>query len=500
MFARRTKSEEYSKNKSKIQDKQRYMFVKRNFTSKTEERPGYVDVRVDPEDDSVSQLRKVVDKNAPNAKLEHAYYRKLIKQKINYLLGMPFSVNVANNDVYLKAWNDFLNEDTRDTIKNASREAVINALSHCYIHYDQQGKLKLSRFKSIQTVCFWSDDAHTILDAFIRYYEMEVYEGMTTFIMRKVEFFTQEGIYFYVTDKQGNLRPDPDYGAKPQPYMLVSQDEEVQDKITGDAAINKIVKGALWTRLPILTIKYSEDELSLYDIIHTLVDEYNRKSSDTADTLEELKKSTTVVKNYDGENTSDFLSKMSETGVAFVRGDGDLKRIPVSTDSSLYENHMNRLRKNIFEFGGGIDMQNTQISNTSGVALKFIFADLDLDCQDFMGNLKKFFRDMKWFVDTHLYNTTGQDYSAVDISVEFNLNMVVNETEVIDNCIKSEGMLDQDTILHFHPWVTDVLDIKKALKKEKEEAQKEFMQGGYGQPAQAPQQELDAQGNPINKV
>ena len=54
-----------------------------------------------------------------------------------------------------------------------------------------------------------------------------------------------------------------------------------------------------------------------------------------------------------------------------------------------------------------------------------------------------------------------------------------NETETIDNCIKSVGILSDETIVAQHPWVTDV---KGEIERKKEEKKENFDEyaGAFG--------------------
>lgn len=51
----------------------------------------------------------------------------------------------------------------------------------------------------------------------------------------------------------------------------------------------------------------------------------------------------------------------------------------------------------------------------------------------------------------------------------------MNESEIIDNCTKSQGLISDETIIANHPWVNDSQVEMECLKKQKEEAQKEML-------------------------
>ena len=50
---------------------------------------------------------------------------------------------------------------------------------------------------------------------------------------------------------------------------------------------------------------------------------------------------------------------------------------------------------------------------------------------------------------------TGEDYSDVNYDIVFNVSMIVNESEVINNVLQSKGIVSEQTLLSNHPWVLD---------------------------------------------
>ena len=51
------------------------------------------------------------------------------------------------------------------------------------------------------------------------------------------------------------------------------------------------------------------------------------------------------------------------------------------------------------------------------------------------------------------------------VDVIFNRDMLIDEGGVIDNCIKSQGMLSRETVLKNHSWVDDVQGEMDRLKE-----------------------------------
>lgn len=52
----------------------------------------------------------------------------------------------------------------------------------------------------------------------------------------------------------------------------------------------------------------------------------------------------------------------------------------------------------------------------------------------------------------------------------FNRDILINESEIVDNCGKSAGIISNETIIAMHPWVDDQAAELERLEKEKEAA------------------------------
>ncbi len=60
------------------------------------------------------------------------------------------------------------------------------------------------------------------------------------------------------------------------------------------------------------------------------------------------------------------------------------------------------------------------------------------------------------------------NFDGEDVTVIFNRDILINETEAIDNCGKSKGIISDETIVKQHPWVDDPEEELARLKAEKD--------------------------------
>ena len=77
------------------------------------------------------------------------------------------------------------------------------------------------------------------------------------------------------------------------------------------------------------------------------------------------------------------------------------------------------------------------------------------------------FEQLLWFVKQY-FKTTGKG-DLGEVTITFNRDIMVNETEVIDNLTKLGVQLPNEILVGQVPFVNDVAKVMEMLKKEREE-------------------------------
>lgn len=399
-----------------------------------------------------------------NNRLAHNFMKKLTRQKIAYMLGKPFILTAKQRDdtqaeAYFKATKDYLNEEFLKKIKNVARDSIVCGLGWIQVYYNEEGKLSFRRCAPEEIIPFWRDSDHTVLDAIVRRYDIEYYKKQEKVTTTYLEYYLPEGTFYYVQSANGDFVPDPEHRGIQPHFVLKSQIEGEPDK------------GIVWERLPFIPFKYDADEQSLLARIKTLIDDYDRKTSDIANDIDDFPNSMLVIKNYDGESREDFVARLNDYRMVFVQGDGDAKSLQTPLDVESVDKHLERLRQDIFEFGQGVNTADKDIRDTSGVALRFIYADLDMDCVDWGEEVRWALKQLLWFVQRDILARTGEDYTDVDYTIVFNTDVIVNESETITNCLNSKSIISETTIAANHPWV---LNAKKEVEEMREKQEEDL--------------------------
>lgn len=399
----------------------------------------------------------VVIENLPNSKSIDNVYKRMVKQKNNYLLGKPFTVQ-TDDEQYTDMLNYFFDKKFMRNLKNVGKDSLNCGLGWLYIHYDENGELCFKRFRPYEIIPEWKDVDHTELDSVIRFYEITSWDGMTDKKITKVEYYTVEGVDFFEY-YNGELVPAAPYH---QDYMTVDG------------------KGYNWDRLPFVAFKYNQEEIPLLTNCKSLQDGLNQIISNFEDNMEEDSRNTILVLvNYDGENLGEFRRNLATYGAVKIKtvdgAAGDLKTLQVEVNADNYKAIIDIFKRAIVENCMGFDSKDEKLSgNPNQMNIQSMYNDIDLDASDTEIEYQAAMEDVLWFIDFHLANTGYGDFESEEVTITFNTNLPMDETTTIENIQRSVGILSDETLLANHPWVDDPQAELEKLKEQKKENMEEY--------------------------
>lgn len=387
---------------------------------------------------------QVVD-NLPNNRIVDNQYAKAVDQKVNYLLSKPITVDTDNAE-YEKQLKGIFNKRFLRTLKNLGEDCLNGGVGWLYPYYNQRGELCFRRFSPYEILPFWKDAEHTILDVALRIYEVEVYDGAYPKIIEKVEIYSAEGIKRY-TLQNGTLVVDIE---RPfDNYMLFESE-------CGEASEYN------WGRLPLVAFKYNNKELGLISRVKSLQDGINVMLSDFENNMQEDSRNTIlVIKNLDGTNLSEFRHNLSTYGAVKVKTvdgvAGEVKTLKVEVNAENYKAILNIFKKALIENARGFDSKDDRMAgNPNQLNIKSMYSEIDLDANAMESEFQASFEELLWFVNVNLENCGFGNFEGEKVDIIFNRDILINESESIDNCRKSVGILSNRSIIAQHPWISDV--------------------------------------------
>lgn len=398
----------------------------------------------------------VVVNNLPNNKIIDNMYADMVDQKTNYLLSKNLSLTTQSSE-YLKELNLIFNDEFLKVLQSLGRDAYKYGISFLYVYYNQEGQLSFKKFNAREIVPIWTDDEHLELEGVIRIYKTRKFERSVYREYINVEVYTLEGIEHY-TWNNGLSRL-----VKQESYFKIGE------------------KNYNWQKLPIIPFKCDESEIPLINKVKSLQDAINEVISDFKNDMEQNSRNTIlVIKNYGGENGT-LRHNMNLYGYIPVDSDGGVEALTIEVNAGNYESILKILKKSLIENAKGFDAKSDKLlGNANQMNIQSMYSDIDLDASAMSKEFSMSLKKVLWFINQDLLNTRKKDYTKEQVEIVFNKDILMNESQAIEECKASTGIISDETIISQHPWVKNVDDELAKLKKQKEEGLENLMQGAFG--------------------
>ena len=419
-----------------------------------------------------------VNDKLSNAKMHKNIMRKLTRQKVNTLLGKPYSIK-TDDDTYKKLLEDtYFTKFMYRKIYNTCKEAIKEGIHWLNAYYDENGELQFRRVPGNQVKVFWADREHTKIAQLIHYYEIAIYEGDKSKTVTYADYYSSSGVIHYVKEDKGFVRDKERPVEEGNFTLMVPQTEEIKNddgevvettyKLDENGNIVFEPQQMVWDRVPWIPLKYNQEETSLLKYIKSQQDSYETLLSAMVDIVIDIPNAIKYFKGYAGADLAELTANIAKFRAVLVDPDGDVGSLDTSFDGTTFGELLDRIRKDAYEDGGGVDMQSDKTGDKSGVGLKFLYSDLDLDLNELKQEMDVFFEWLLWFIDYDIRAKGGQDYSNVEVTFEYNKTNIVNESELISMINSSRDMIPDEILLPKHPFVDDVTEVEDAIERQRE--------------------------------
>ena len=373
-----------------------------------------------------------------NKRIVDNQYKRIVDQKNNYSFGKPFTIQHAD-ETYAKELSAVFTKLFNVTLRRITLDMMNCGVAYAYLYYDQEGTLQIERFKPWECIPIWKDEAHDMLSMLIHVVDVSYVDAGRKINKYMYEVYEPDG----VTSYDEKFQPL----AKTEPYLRI--DGEPYN----------------WERLPIVQFKLNDNMTPLVANVKTLQDAlnlyestyYNNVTKDVRDTV-------FVLKGYPDTDLSTFYSNIMTLGAIAVDGDGDVEMLSIKTNPADYNIMVKELKKAIVENAMSYwrDLDNLG-TNVNQMNILSMYSDIDLDADSIESEVGRAFNDILWFVNTHLDRPLDM---IEGVSIVFNRNMLMNESETIANITASAGVVSQQTLIAQHPWVNNPAAELALLAKE----------------------------------
>ena len=418
----------------------------------------------------------ILNDNLANTKSKTAQYRKSVNQKLNFALAKPFTIS-CDNEKYQKKWEEFLTPEIRAVIQRTGTDGINKGIGWVYTWINTQGKLEIIDIEPETLYPAWHDTAHTELDAIVRDYVMTVYEGLSKKNVQKVEYWDRQIVEKYIDYSQGqgtngDLIPDTNG------EFELSEGEEERATIQQTHLKKDTGEGVSWDRVPFIFFKGCVDELPLLNECRTDVDSYDMVKSKAIDSILDDIDAVLVVESVSPEigELSRARKMVQNSRIMLVEPGGKAHFEKVDADITSIAQELELIRKDVQDNTSTVDLTTIKLgTNPSGEAMKSYYEPLNTWCNGYETEFRVFMKNLKYFFDRWLSWQGGfgtfEQLQAIPITFTLVRDMMINESEVLDNISKMADILSQQTLDEKNPWVENYE--KEQQRREDEEKERQ---------------------------
>lgn len=396
--------------------------------------------------------------NAIDKRLTDNQYGKCVDQKRNYLLGRDFSLE-GENEAYIEQLDLVFDKHMRRKITETATDTILGTEAYWYPYYDGEGTLQFKKLDRRQVLVLWNDEDKTDPHSFIRFYDTVFFDGVKDKRVHHLDHYTPQGIWMWEDDKPVT--------EEPLPYTYVE-----------GAAVD------YWDgKLPLIVWRLNAKDKLLFRTVKGLQDALNEMRSQIVNVgLEDARTTILHVENYSGEMESTdgterktLRKVIAETGLICTETvdgiGGGVHTITLDFEPEKRILVADMLKRMIIDNMRAFDVKELKdMSTPNQMNIKAVYSDMAEDALEMEAQYKAAFDELLYFINKDL----GVELEH-DVDIIFNKDMMMNESEVIQDIQNSKDLLSDETLIAQHPWVKKVGPELKRLQKERKQKIKDML-------------------------
>ena len=399
----------------------------------------------------------VTDENHANNHLVHAAHRRMVIEKIAYLLNVDITIT-NDADKQLEIAKTTLGREFNSTVYDWATGASNKGVEWLHPYIDGS-ELAFMVMDAREIIPIYETSRQKKLESVIRFYTFTRVDETDGYM---VEWYWPDRVDFYTQDESGN-------------FSLTDQRGhfEFTDDNTG-----QVIGAGSWGIVPFIDLKNNPNKVTDLKAIKTLIDALDRSKSIFTNNLEDIQEVMLKVIGFGNEDPAAVRENARVHKVVCVEGgmDGanaDVDKIEVSIPHEARKVETDDIIKAIYAYGMGMNPFMFEFgSDPSGVALKILAQPMVLKAGMLEKKLVLALYDVMWFVQQYLMLNGKGEIDPDAFRFTLNKTFISNEKEMAEIQQAMNGLVTEVTRLENNSWVDDPEVEAKALEDERNNAEK----------------------------
>lgn len=349
-------------------------------------------------------------------------FKKIVDQKVLYQLGngVVFEEDQTLDDYFSDTFDEVIIDLGLDVSKKA--ESWLLA-------YKDNGKLKFTQIPAEQITPVY--DEYNKMVSVYRSFKKDDIDWV-------YEYTDKEIIRYQKKSKNKNYEEFDTIGH----YTVYN---EFSGQMVGEPEEHH------FTSIPLIPLYNNREHLSDLYNIKAFIDVYDVIMSDFANNIDDMQDAFFTLKGYTGDtqHLGEFMRQLKQFKAVPVSEDGDVTSHQLNIPTEARSTLIDLLERAIYRYSMAVDLSKIQGGSLTNVLIKAMFADLDLKCNQFESELRKFIKKLITFINEN-------DNKSFSYDCSFVREMIVNTSETVENVIKMSGLVSDKTRREILPYDIDI--------------------------------------------
>jgi len=380
-------------------------------------------------------LSRVIEEPKPNNKIAHGFCKYITNMATGYFMGKGVRFVIDDED-HKADFDSVLDEEySKDVTFEIAKEASKCGIAFELLYINEASELKSKMFGAREIIPIYSNKIGEFLEGAIRVWtEADVFDSGKSADFAAL--YTKTEIITY------------------------KKDTGVSEYVVIERHTHNLYD------VPVIVFQNNKEQKGDFEDVITLVDAYDKGQSDTANDFEYFTDAFLVLAGagdgfvtddddgMESDGESNRIKTLKKERILLVDEKGQAQWLIKNINDTAVENFKDRLRKDLFFLAQVPALSDESFGqNLSGVAIKYRLIGLEelsvIKENKFRAALKKKLKLVTAFIN--LKRSTK--YSAHDIKIIFDRNVIENESEIINNVGGLEGVVSKETQLGLLPFV-----------------------------------------------
>lgn len=359
----------------------------------------------------------VEDTSRSNAKIPHPFFTELVDQAVQFILSGNDGIVMSDEEALQKALDKYFNKNKRFMVELSETITGMQAKGFDYM-YAYKGKDDRLVFENADCLGVVEVEGRFAEDGkeqrIYRYVDRIDKEGKTQW---KILVIDDENTYYYRQADNGEIEVDDTAEINPRPHAVYQKD-------------GKLFKKSDYHLLPFFRLDNNKKRKSLLPAVKALIDDYDMMSSGLTNNLIDFDVPLYAVKGFEGDNLDKLQQNLKTKKIIGVDSEGGVEVHTIDVPYQARKEKLELDEKNIYRFGMGLNMSGLKdTAATTNIAIKAMYALLELRCTKIIDQLELFLQEIVEAVLAEINEHEGTDYTLEQVYFNFVPEIMSNAQE-----------------------------------------------------------------------